>query len=320
MNRPPPRSLRLGLALGGGVARGWAHIGVLRALEARGLRPDRVAGTSIGAITGAAYTAGKLDALEAFARSIDRWRLLSMLDLALGQPGIIRGDRVLDALEEHLGGLSFADLDRPFAAVAAELLTGREVTLDEGPLIPALQASYCMPGVFPPVEIGGRFLLDGGLVDPVPVTPTRVLGADLVIAVNLNGDFLSRARAPGQSFHRIAGFDLPELVREPAGGFSLNAAVGGLIERVFGRAQPTQPSLFGVMMSSLAIVTDRITRSRLAGDPPDVHLIPAIGHIGLAEFDRATELIALGEAAVAAQAQALDQVQEILEASRSAAG
>jgi NTE family protein len=297
----------LGLALGGGVARGFAHIGVLRALDKFGIRPDLIAGTSIGAVVGAAYLAGKLDVMEAWARALNRFRMLSYLDFRINAGGMINGKRLMATLEEHLGGLNFEDLDRPFVAIATDLGTGHEVWLKHGPLVPALRASFSLPGVFPPVLSGHRWLIDGALVNPVPVAACQAMEAQMTIAVNLNADAVGAARRNGARIQTVAGFDLLEEDHEVAE----KARKTPFLRRFFHR-EPDHPSLFGVMFSSLNILQDRIARSRLAGDPPDIALDPHIGHIGLAEFDRAAELIDEGAAAVERHIDKICDALEVL--------
>ncbi len=290
-----PAQPKIGLALGSGVARGWAHLGVLRALERYGFIPQVVAGTSIGALVGGSYLAGHLDALEDWARGLNKVRIVSYLDFRV-RGGMIRGQALVDAMEKHMGGLKIENLGRPYAAMATDLLTGHEVWLRKGDLVQAIRTSFSLPGIFEPVRLEGRWLVDGALVNPVPVSACRAMGAQMTIGVNLNGDLIGKARQPGTDFQTAAGFDLLEELRNnptKAPGSKLN----GLGRRLFKR-QPSSPSLFGVMVSSLNIVQDRITRSRLAGEPPDVHITPRLGHIGLLEFDRADEVIAEGEAAV----------------------
>ncbi|HTJ64859.1 MAG TPA: patatin-like phospholipase family protein [Alphaproteobacteria bacterium] len=283
----------LGLALGGGLARGFAHIGVLRALEKYGIRPDLIAGTSIGAVVGAAYLAGKLDVMEDWARSLNRFRILSYLDFRMNAGGMINGARLMATLEKHLGKLNFEDLDRPFIAIATDLGTGHEVWLKHGPLVPALRASFSLPGVFPPILMGRRWLVDGALVNPVPVAACQAMEAQMTIAVNLNADAIGSARRNGARIQTVAGFDLLEQDHEAAE----RARKTPFWRRIFQR-EPDHPSLFGVMFSSLNILQHRIARSRLAGDPPDITIDPHIGHIGLAEFDRAEEVIDEGARAV----------------------
>jgi NTE family protein len=293
---------QIGLALGGGVARGFAHIGVLRALERNGIVPDIVVGTSIGAVVGAAYLAGKLDVMEEWARSLNRFRILSYLDFRVNTGGLINGSRLVDTLEAHLGGLRIEDLRRPFIAVATDLATGHEVWLRQGPLVERLRASFSLPGIFPPMLCDHRWLVDGALVNPVPVSAALAMGAQMTIAVNLNADIIGAARKPGTKIQTVAGFDLLEEDHETAH----KARRTPFLRRFFHR-EPDHPSLFGVMFSSLNILQDRIARSRLAGEPPDVAIDPRIGHIGLAEFDRASELIDAGAAAVERK---LDQIRD----------
>ncbi len=305
---------KLGLALGGGVAHGWAHLGVLRRLDEAGIRPDVVAGTSIGAMVGACYLAGKLDALEAWARSLTRLRVVAYMDFTFSKPGIIGGGHLEQAARDHLGALRVEDLDRPFVAIAVDMFTGHEVWLREGDLVTATMASYAMPGVFPPVRVRDFSLVDGALVNPVPVSVCRALGARLVIAVNLQTDSLGKARVPGTDYQRVAGYDLQDVIAEKAGQPSLFSPLTGRITKLlggmlFGREE-NQPSTFGVMFSSLSIVLDRITRSRLAGDPPDVQIGPKLGAFGLAEFQRAAEMIDIGYATTDAM---MPEIQESLE-------
>jgi NTE family protein len=285
---------KIGLALGGGVARGFAHIGALRALLAAGIAPDIIAGTSIGAVVGAAYLAGKLDVLEDWARSLNRLRILSYLDFRVRSAGLIGGERLVKTLTEHMGGLSIGDLDQPFVAVATDMVTGHEVWLREGPLAPALRASFSLPGIFAPVMLDHRWLIDGALVNPVPVSACLAMGAQMTIAINLNADLIGMAKLPGASIPTVAGFDLLDQPHEAAAA----AARIPLARRLF-RREPEHPSLFGVMFASLNILQDRIARSRLAGDPPDILIEPDLGHIGLAEFDRAAEMIDAGAEAIA---------------------
>jgi NTE family protein len=296
---------RLALALGGGVARGFAHIGVIRALEANGIVPDIVVGTSIGAVVGAAYLAGKLDVIEEWARGLNRLRILSYLDFRLNTGGMINGKHLMKTLEEHLGGLTLEGFDRRFMAIATDLATGHEVWLRRGPLVPALRASFSLPGIFPPVLLDHRWLIDGALVNPVPVSACLALDAQMTIAVNLNADIIGAARKPGTNIQTVAGFDLLDEDHKVA-----EKARKTPFLRSFFQRKPHHPSLFGVMFSSLNILQHRIARSRLAGDPPDVAIDPHIGHIGLAEFDRAAELIDAGAAAVEAK---IDQICDALE-------
>jgi NTE family protein len=292
----------IGLALGGGAARGWAHIGVLRSLIAAGLEPDIVAGTSIGAVAGACYVTGKLDALEDFATTLTRRRIFGFLDFNFTGSGLITGQRLSGRLQNHLKGFAIEDLDRKFTAVATELGTGHEVWLNKGDLVTALKASFALPGIFRPVQINGRWLIDGALVNPIPVSVCRALGARIVIAVNLSCDLFSKgAVIPDQ-----------EALAEPLGSDDSallegngRAAVHLLHRQIFGRSDGA-PGMSAVMMDAINITQDRIARSRLAGDPPDITIGPRVGRIGLFDFHRASEAITAGARAAEAE---LDEIR-----------
>lgn len=298
---------KIGLALGGGAARGWAHIGVLRALEAAGIRPDIIAGTSIGAVVGGCYAAGHLDQLEYFARELTVRRVFGYLDFNFAGTGLISGQKLCERLETHLTGMTIDELPRRFTAVATEIGTGHEVWLSRGPLVNAMRASYALPGIFRPVKIDGRWLFDGALVNPIPVTVCRALGARYVIAVNLNNDSCNRGTVMPHLDH------FPEMppeveAEQSAAGRTKNAMRRLLQRQMFGKGDDS-PGISTVMVDAFNIVQDRIARSRLAGDPPDAMISPRIGSIGLFDFHRADELIKAGMAA--AQREIEDLKREI---------
>jgi NTE family protein len=287
----------IGIALGGGAARGWAHIGVLKSLIAAGLEPDIVAGTSIGAVAGACFVTNRLDALEDFACRLTRRRIFGFLDFNFAGSGLITGQRLSARLEHHLQDVHIERLERKFVAVATELGTGHEVWLNKGSLVNALKASFALPGIFRPVKINGRWLIDGALVNPIPVSVCRALGARLVIAVNLNSDLLTK----GAVIHDHAAFAepaAPEDNRLP--GSNGRAALHLLHRQIFGRNNEA-PGISSVMMDAINITQDRIARSRLAGDPPDIAIGPKTGGIGLFDFHRACEAIELGARAAEKQ-------------------
>ena len=304
MTRP-----KIGLALGGGVARGWAHIGAIRALEANGYEPDVVCGTSIGALVGGAYLAGKLDALEEWARGLTKRRLLGYLDVLFTGTGLLGGTRFKRRLEEHLGGISIETLPKPFVAVTGELATGHEIWIQSGPLVDAIRASYALPGVFPPSKVNKRWLIDGALVNPVPISVCRAKGARLVIGITLNYDAFGKGNVTD-----IDGNLLEADLAPGKGPQSHLAALDPrrlLMRQLFGHGD-SAPGLGSVMLASLNIVMDRLARSRMAGDPPDVLISPRIGHISLLDFDRADELIALGYEAVEAELPRLAETLAVL--------
>lgn len=277
---------RLGIALGSGSARGWAHIGILRALEQAGIIPDVVSGTSIGALVGAAYASDRLDRLEEWVLEIDWWDIIRYMDLRRGG---VEGERLMRAFGERVEDVSIEMLPKPFGAVATDLFTGREVWFQDGSLLEAVRASIALPGLFSPVRYQERWLVDGGLVDPLPVSLCRALGADRVIAVNLNGDIVGKhfgGRPP-----KLAT-PSPLLTRLSAG---LQAMLGNDGRGTDETEEPDEPpGLFDVMAGSIHIMQDRITRARMAGDPPDVVLSPRLAHLGLMDFDHAEEAIAAG--------------------------
>jgi NTE family protein len=296
MSRPT-----IGIALGGGAARGWAHIGVLKTLVAAGLEPDIVAGTSIGAVAGACYVTDRLTALEDFACTLTRRRIFGFLDINFAGSGLITGQRLNARLEQHLREFTIEQLERKFIAVSTELGTGHEVWLNKGSLVNALQASFALPGIFRPVQINGRWLIDGALVNPIPVSVCRAHGARIVIAVNLSNDIFSK----GAVIHDQGAFGDPLALAESVEGTELvgtngRAAVHLLHRQIFGRSNGA-PGMSAVMMDAINITQDRIARSRLAGDPPDITIGPKLGDIGLFDFHRACEAIELGARAAEKQ-------------------
>jgi NTE family protein len=295
----------IGIALGGGAARGWAHIGVLKTLMDAGLEPDIVAGTSIGAVAGACYVTGRLQALEDFAAALTPRRVFGFLDINFAGSGLITGQRLSSRLENHLQDVTIERLERKFVAVATELGTGHEVWLNKGSLVNALQASFALPGIFRPVKINGRWLIDGALVNPVPVSVCRALGARIVIAVNLSSDSVAR----GSIIHdQEVLADVPMPPEEALPGKNGRAAIHLLHRQIFGKSDGA-PGISAVMMDAINITQDRIARSRLAGDPPDVTISPKVGSIGLFDFHRAGE--AMEQGARAAEKQ-IDELKALI--------
>lgn len=285
---------KIGLALGGGAARGWAHIGVIKALVEAGIKPDIIVGTSIGAVVGACHAAGHLDALESFARELTRRRIFGYLDFNFAGTGLINGQRLCERLEQELGGLNIEELESHFTAVATEIGSGHEIWLSRGKLVDAVRASYALPGIFKPVKISGRWLFDGALVNPIPVSVCRAHGARYVIAVNLNFDVCGRGTILPH-FEQEMEQEAAQAAEQPADGNG--AAVRRLLQRqIFGKGEAA-PGISTVMVEAFNIVQDRIARSRLAGDPPDAMINLRLSDIGLFDFHRAHELIERGEEA-----------------------
>ena len=298
----------IGLVLGSGAARGFAHIGVMRALQAHGIKPDIIVGTSMGALVGGCYATDQLDTLEDWARSLTMRRIIGYLDVRIGGSGLIGGGRLANRLQESIGDTLIENLPIRFAAISTEIGTGHEVWLTKGSLSLAVRASYALPGIFPPVHLGGRWLVDGALVNPVPVSAARALGARVVIAVNMDADRFGRGTTIAS--HGAALTDVPPAAAEHArNGF---ARLRGMFtaERALKRqiiSGDSRPSFSTVMVESFNIMQDRLTRMRLAGDPPDVHITPRIGHIGWLDFHRAAESITVGRAATE---KAIDSIAE----------
>ncbi|MGB7288359.1 MAG: patatin-like phospholipase family protein [Salaquimonas sp.] len=277
------------LALGGGVARGWAHIGVLRAVDEFGLPISMIAGTSIGALVGGSYLAGKLDELEDFSRSLTKSNIVRYLDFSLRGSGLINGSRLAGKMEDHMADISIEDLEKPFVSVATEISSGHEVWLTDGPIVPALRASYALPGVFSPITHGGRQLVDGALVNPVPVSVCRAYEPDLVIAVNLNAETFGRGTVVRPSHYE--SFD-NVLVDEKDGQVGSWFSFMHRNEKKAHREN--RLGVTAVMVESFNIIQDRIARARLAGDPPDFTIRPRLKNVGLIEFHKADEAIKLG--------------------------
>ena len=297
----PVGRARLGIALGGGAARGWAHIGVLKTLARAGIRPEVIAGTSIGSLVGGVFAAGRLQDLEDWARSLTKRRMVGLMDFHIGGSGLISGERLKRLLGTELMDIKIEELQFNYAAIATELGTGHEIWLTHGLLVDAMRASYALPGVFDPVKLGGRWLMDGAMVNPIPVSAARALGADVVICVNLNGD--AGGRGTIIQSHRADRDDTsmtPELdVRPSATWLSSISGAAQRVRSLVGRAHDDNPApgLVGVMIDAFNITQDRISRSRLAGDPPDAMISPRLGKIGLFDFHRAAESIEQGEMA-----------------------
>jgi NTE family protein len=299
----PPRP-SIGLVLGGGAARGFAHIGVLRTLLAKGYMPDIITGTSIGAVIGGCYAAGRLDAIEEWARGLTRRSLLSYLDVSFSGSGLLNGAKLAEKLAEGIGDLAIDKLPVRYAAIATEIGTGHEIWITRGRLIDALRASYALPGIFPPVRLGERWLVDGALVNPVPVSVARALGARVVIAVNVNTDLFGRGTAVPDFGHASE----PPIEEEVAsrGLFGMFGTDRSAKRRILGTAE--RPGLSSIMVEAFNIMQDRITRARLAGDPPDVMVSPRVGNIALFDFHRAPDAIALGTEAAERALEGLDEV------------
>ena len=275
--KPPPPVI--GLALGSGSARGWAHIGIIQGLEEIGIRPQVVAGTSIGALVGAVYVSGQLQEFSDWVQALSARDVFKLMDLSFSG-GMVKGEKLFGFFEANHRNPNIEELEQRYVSVATEMKSGREIWITRGPILPAARASCALPGIFPPVKHRDRWMLDGGLVNPVPVSPCRALGAEVVIAVNLNA--------------QLVGAHLPR-----NGAAEVEHEVSAKTERAFwqkavdylAKSDGENPSFFDVVASSVNIMQDRVTRSRMAGDPPEITLIPMLEDFALMDFHRAKQAI-----------------------------
>jgi len=295
-----PRA-KIGLALGSGSARGWSHIGIIESLLEAGIEPDIVCGTSMGSMVGAAYITGQMTPLRIWAEAVSWREIVGMLDIRLRRGGLMDGRQIMGFLRrlEMAGPIERAA--KPFAAVATDLMTGEEVWLTSGPIDDAVRASIALPGIFSPARLDDKWLVDGGLVNPVPVSVCRALGAEIVIAVNLNSDLVGRGRGvilgrrrrsgpkARRDFVRRLQQQMPVPLRRPA----------ALLAPLLVEPGPSSPGYFDVLANSIYIMQDQITQARLAAEKPEVILAPSLRNVGILDFNRAAEAIAEGRACVA---------------------
>ena len=309
---------RIGIALGSGSARGWAHIGVLQALAELGIEPMIVAGSSVGSLVGAAYAASQLEEMADMVKMLG-WRdIVSYLDMSVMGGGLIQGDKLVRFFNKYLKEKNIESLPRHFSAVATDLHTGREIWLQNGNLLDAVRASVALPGMFTPVKQNGRWLVDGGIVDPVPVSLCRAMGAEVVIAVSLNGDIIGKHWR--NNHHNDQQSEMQKTVIQNKNalwdrisdqlGKSLQDKKNILLSRLFGDSL-NSPGLLEVVAGSINIMQDRITRSRMAGDPPDIILSPRLSHFGLMEFDRGSQAIEEGRACVERMRSSLEHIASV---------
>lgn len=286
------RQVKIGLALGSGAAKGWAHIGVIKALARAGIEPDVVAGCSVGALVGAACVTNRLPLMEKWVRAFRYWDVIRLMDLSWQRGGILRGERVFSHVRQMIPHTSFEGSEKPFGVVATNLSTGRELWLTEGDLHQAVRASCSMPGLLPPVSYNGYWLVDGAVVNPVPISLTRALGADIVIAVDLQHDahlmqqdLLSVTPQNGEEQATAAALSWRNKIRQRLTGFTQ-------------RRMKQMPGAMEIMTTSIQVLENRLKRNRMAGDPPDVLIQPFCPQISTLDFHRAEEAIEAGRVAV----------------------
>ncbi len=286
---------QIGIALGSGSARGWSHIGVMQSISEAGIAIDHVCGTSIGALVAGAYAAGFLEPLKNWATQLSWSNIIAFMDVKIPRSGLIEGAKISGYLREIITDPLIENLSVPFAAVSTDLKTGKEVWLREGSLIEAVRASMSLPGIFTPCEHNGRWLVDGGLVNPVPVSLCRAMGADIVIAVDLNSDIMSKTRIKrmaGPPDYNIDKVALPSQGRWAA--FLKHSQPNNKMKffgQIFQEQPDRSPTLFEVLATSVNIMQHKITQQRLLDDKPDIIIRPKLSDVGLMEFNRADESI-----------------------------
>lgn len=313
---------KVALALGSGAARGWSHIGVIKALTEMGIEVNMVAGTSIGSLVGAGFASGALEDLEQWVTDMGRWEVFNLLDMGLSHGGLIQGEKVFEHARERFGAVNIEDLPITYGAVATDLYTGREIWIREGDVYHAARASCAMPGLLAPHAYNKRWMVDGGLVNPVPVSLCRALGADFVIAVHLNSQLTAFAQEMRERSSLVTPDPDADVVGQQGNSVDEESFAAERAEQFEPEAQNDEnffksflgagqqywdsmkgwfngsdvkaPGMFGVMAGSIDIMQQRITKARIAGDPPDILIQPKLGHIGLLEFDRGQEAIKLG--------------------------
>jgi NTE family protein len=296
---------KVGLALGSGASRGWSHIGVIKALLKEGIEPDIVCGTSVGALIGGSFVAGNLEKLEDWVRGSTRTDVLRFFDIKFSKSGFVDTERLSDFLHNYVAAEDqrIEDLSKKYAAVSTNLDTGREVWFTEGLLAEAVSASMALPGLFPAIRHEQRWLVDGGLVNPVPVSVCRALGADIVIAVNLNSGIVGKANSEAPQAAPVEeDRGLISSLKQQAKEYS-NSIFANHDEK------DEAPGLFYAIANSVNIFQDRVTRSRLAGDPADVVISPQVAGIGMLEFHRAAEAIKEGEDCLQS---AMDEIRSLM--------
>lgn len=289
------RKVKIGLALGSGAARGWSHIGVIKALQKMGVDVDIVAGCSIGSLVGAAYACNRLPALEQWVCSFSYWDVLRLMDLSWRRGGLLRGERVFNQFRTLMPFDDFSQCERRFATVATNLSTGRELWFTEGDLHLAVRASCSIPGLMSPVMHNGYWLVDGAVVNPVPVSLTRALGADIVIAVDLQHDAHLMQQDLLSTHLHADETDAPGDDATLSWHERLRARMG----RMTSRRTAMTPTAMEIMTTSIQVLENRLKRNRMAGDPPDILLQPLCPQISTLDFHRAPAAIAAGEQAVA---------------------
>ena len=312
---------RVALALGSGGARGYAHIGVIEELQERGYEIVGIAGSSMGALVGGLQAAGKLDQFATWAKSLTQGAVLRLLDPSITAAGVLRAAKILDAVRDILGKVRIEDLPIPYTAVSTDLIAGKSVWLQRGPVDAAIRASIAIPGVIAPHLLDGRLLADGGILEPLPMAPIAAVNADLTIAVSLSGSESGGAQEPAEPGSRATTEWLARVWRSTTSLFESNAVLGrfgaGFDEdpessdseeelvdatKEVTKETPVVPKLgsFEVMNRTIDIAQAALARHQLAGYPPDLLIEVPRSACRSLEFHRAAEVIDVGAELAAA--------------------
>ena len=313
----------VGLALGAGASRGWAHIGVIEALEEANIPIDFIAGSSVGAYVGAIYAGGGLNRLKEFLLKMDGKKIFSYVDVAISRSGLLNGTKRVNKLfSMHTDAVTFEDLNIPLVMVATDIERGRKVILKKGPIIDALRATMSYPGLFSPVKLDGKWLIDGAVVDPVPVGIARAMGADVIVAVDLNARIVSPHRGGLSSEKNKKNDSLfveqtkkQELKRHPV--IDKISAYLGNIENLFKdknnslqQEVVSTPEIIETVMAAIGIMQERNTRMNLVVDRPDILIQPRLGEMKMMNFDQVAH--AIEEGYIGAQ-EKLEEILSILQ-------
>ena len=302
---------RVGLALGSGSARGWAHIGAIEAIEEDGISIHYVAGTSIGAFVGAVYATGNLASLKEFALQMDWKKVVSYFDVVFPKSGFMDGKSIHELFSIHTNAKTFDDFKIPVSLIATDLKTGKKVIIDSGNIIEGIRASVSVPGVFTPVKRGSDWLVDGGLVDPIPVSVVRNMGADFVIAVDLNSDIVSpeQKHKIKKTKEKIPQKKRNEIIENILSKYNIaEKAVKSQINRWVSSSEKS-PNIIDIIGSSIGIMEEQITRINLAIDPPDILIQPRLGDLKMFDFDQAERSIQEGYTQTKLQ---IDNIKKLL--------
>ncbi len=285
---------KIGLALGGGAALGWSHIGVIHALHRHGIRPDIISGTSMGSVVGACLAADKLEHLEVIARDVSWKSVLSFADIQFGKNGLLGGEKIVRELENQFAEMSIEQLPVPFATLAVDLISGEPHVFTEGSVIDAVRASISLPGIFTPHKHNGMLLVDGGLAETVPISLCRQLGADIVIGVDVVADYRGQAVATGliveDQDKEISGIGIAQKKGIKGVWYGLRNRTAKLFRR-----RRREPGLLGIGIASGALIMRQLAKAQQEAHPPELMIEPKVGHIMQIEFHKADELIRIGD-------------------------